>query len=345
MNEAVNITDKFANNKETADIVKVEGVTIPKNFYYVGGTKADGIVISDAKEDKNKYKAETEAGNSQIPGDDLVGNQFVWVPVKNIESFKTYEGYFWGEKDTLLSECKEPSPSGYDKESEEYNLMKESVEKNQGFLICPGDLTYYEADKDNPWTYIWVAFNGIKSIQYLKYANLSNKNLIFESPHNEKLKDYVLDMLKINKIRSNCDELKLQGLLYLFLSTISESIDNNMSEITDVSSDLYIEKSIDFINNNFTNNIKVTDIANYVGLNRSYLSSLFKKSLNLSPQEFLLKFRMNKAYELLKNPKLSVGDVSRSVGYMDPLTFSKTFKKYSGYSPKQYRENIHKNKL
>ena len=43
---------------------------------------------------------------------------------------------------------------------------------------------------------------------------------------------------------------------------------------------------------------------------------------------------MNKAYELLKNPKLSVGDVSRSVGYMDPLTFSKTFKKYSGYSPK-----------
>lgn len=220
-----------------------------------------------------------------------------------------------------------------------------NLEKNQGFLICPGDLTYYEADKDNPWTYIWVAFNGIKSIQYLKYANLSNKNLIFESPHNEKLKDYVLDMLKINKIRSNCDELKLQGLLYLFLSTISESIDNNMSEITDVSSDLYIEKSIDFINNNFTNNIKVTDIANYVGLNRSYLSSLFKKSLNLSPQEFLLKFRMNKAYELLKNPKLSVGDVSRSVGYMDPLTFSKTFKKYSGYSPKQYRENIHKNKL
>ena len=88
-------------------------------------------------------------------------------------------------------------------------------------------------------------------------------------------------MLKINKIRSNCDELKLQGLLYLFLSTISESIDNNMSEITDVSSDLYIEKSIDFINNNFTNNIKVTDIANYVGLNRSYLSGLFKKSLNL----------------------------------------------------------------
>ena len=220
-----------------------------------------------------------------------------------------------------------------------YNLGK-----NQGFLICPGDLTYYEADKDDPWTYVWVAFNGIKSKQYLEYANLSNKNLIFESPHNKLLKSYVLDMLKINNIR-NCDELRLQGLLYLFLSTISESNSNNILENNNLSYKLYIEKSIEFINNNFAHNIKVTDIADYVGLNRSYLSSLFKKSLNLSPQEFLLKFRMNKAYELLKNPELSIGDVSRSVGYVDPLTFSKTFKKYSGHSPKQYRENIYKNEF
>ena len=52
-----------------------------------------------------------------------------------------------------------------------------------------------------------------------------------------------------------------------------------------------------------------------------------------------------KAYELLKKLELSIGDVSRSVGYIDPLTFSKTFKKYSGYSPKQYRENLYKNNL
>ena len=219
-----------------------------------------------------------------------------------------------------------------------------NLEKNQGFLICPGDLTYYEADNDDPWTYIWVAFNGIKSEQYLKYANLSHENLIFESNHKELLKDYVLDMLKINRMR-NCDELRLHGLLYLFLSTISDSVDYNVSENKDLSYTLYIEKSIEFINNNFANNIKVTDIANYVGLNRSYLSSLFKKSLNVSPQEFLLSVRMNKAYELLKKLELSIGDVSRSVGYIDPLTFSKTFKKYSGYSPKQYRENLYKNNL
>ena len=69
------------------------------------------------------------------------------------------------------------------------------------------------------------------------------------------------------------------------------------------------------------------------------------KMYQVEAKKIILYYYERKAYELLKNPKLSVGDVSRSVGYMDPLTFSKTFKKYSGYSPKQYRENIHKNKL
>ena len=110
-------------------------------------------------------------------------------------------------------------------------------------------------------------------------------------------------------------------------------------------SDFYIQEALEFIDHNFQNYISVEDIADVCGLNRSYLSSLFKKSLNVSPQEFLLSVRMNKAYELLKKLELSIGDVSRSVGYIDPLTFSKTFKRYSGYSPKQYRENLYKNNL
>ncbi|MGL5314765.1 MAG: AraC family transcriptional regulator [Peptostreptococcaceae bacterium] len=214
-----------------------------------------------------------------------------------------------------------------------------SLEKNQGFIINPNTLTYYEADENEPWTYIWIAFNGIKAQDYLNSINLDSNNLIFYCEENKLLKNYVMDMFKINRM-SVSGELKLQGLLYLFLSTLAQSSASKTPLNSDVSYKLYIEKSIEFINNNYTNNIKVTDIADYVGLNRSYLSSLFKKTLNLSPQEFLLKFRMNKACELLKIQEHSIGDISRSVGYIDPLTFSKVFKKFTGYSPKKYRENI-----
>ena len=72
--------------------VKVEGVTIPKGFVYVGGTKAEGIVISDDPADENK-------GTSHEVAQTLVGNQFVWVPVSQ-ENFETEfvrrEGYMNG---------------------------------------------------------------------------------------------------------------------------------------------------------------------------------------------------------------------------------------------------------
>ena len=67
----------------------VDGVPIPAGFVYVGGTKASGLVISDASADKEKYKGQTTVGT------DLEGNQFVWVPVDNIADYKRiwYTGY------------------------------------------------------------------------------------------------------------------------------------------------------------------------------------------------------------------------------------------------------------
>ena len=99
----------------------------------------------------------------------------------------------------------------------------------------------------------------------------------------------------------------------------------------------YINKAIEFIQNNYHNPIKVTDIADYICLNRSYLTSIFQSNLNMSPQKFLMKFRITKAAELLYNTDLPISNIAYSCGYSDPLAFSKTFKKIKGVSPKEYR--------
>ena len=60
----------------------------------------------------------------------------------------------------------------------------------------------------------------------------------------------------------------------------------------------------------------------------------------MTPQQYIISFRVNKACELMKNFKLSICDISRSVGYDDSLAFSKIFKKQKGMSPKKYREQF-----
>ena len=69
-----------------------EGVKIPTGFYYVGGTKTSGIVISDNVNDKDKYK------NKAVVGTDLLGNQYVWIPctTDNTSSELQYTRTEWG---------------------------------------------------------------------------------------------------------------------------------------------------------------------------------------------------------------------------------------------------------
>lgn len=69
-----------------------DGVKIPTGFYYVGGTKTSGIVISDNVNDKDKYK------NKAVVGTDLLGNQYVWIPctTDNTSSELQYTRTEWG---------------------------------------------------------------------------------------------------------------------------------------------------------------------------------------------------------------------------------------------------------
>ena len=129
LNELANGIDEM----ET-EIKKVDGVPIPARFVYVGGTKASGLVISDNAADKEKYKGQTTVGT------DLVGNQFVWIPVENIADYKrtAYSKLIAsGITDTATNSEQikfSSSNSCYFKEALPAD-EKTSVETNKGFYI------------------------------------------------------------------------------------------------------------------------------------------------------------------------------------------------------------------
>ena len=112
-----------------------EGVPIPDGFYYVGGTKDSGLVISDNANDKDKYKGQETVGT------DLDGNQFVWIPVENIADYKRTaysSNVATGITDTTTNSEKinlySTSDSQYVTEALPED-EKTSVEKNKGYYI------------------------------------------------------------------------------------------------------------------------------------------------------------------------------------------------------------------
>ncbi|QGQ98040.1 AraC family transcriptional regulator [Paenibacillus psychroresistens] len=214
-----------------------------------------------------------------------------------------------------------------------------NINQGQGFLICPDTIIYYKADDDDPWTYTWVGFQGLYAKAYLERAQLSRTKPIFYTHGNLWFEGFLDEMVKAKNIERNSD-VGLQSIMYRFFAELILTAPELKEVPTPAhTKEAYIRKAIEYLEIHYSQKISVLNIAQFVGLDRTYLSSLFKEKLGLSLQIYLLQFRMNRAKELLLNQDLTIGDISRSVGYTDPLLFSKMFKKINRVSPKAYRES------
>lgn len=94
-----------------------------------------------------------------------------------------------------------------------------------------------------------------------------------------------------------------------------------------------------FITTHYMENISFSKFAASHYISISYLSKIFKKHYGISPEKMLIKLRMDKAKELLKDPSLTTKLISDTLGYNDSYHFSKLFKKYFGVTPFEYRKN------
>jgi len=103
----------------------------------------------------------------------------------------------------------------------------------------------------------------------------------------------------------------------------------------------FVRKALQFMRANYHLNIGTVDIANHVRLSRSYLSDLFSKETGESLTETLTRIRIEEAKKKLKSGEMKVYEVAEAVGFSDPKSFAKTFKRLVGCSPKEY-ETMHR---
>lgn len=198
----------------------------------------------------------------------------------------------------------------------------------EGFIIYPGARTLYRADRDAPWTYQWVDFYGREADALMARCGFRyGEDLTFSSDKGAEICTYLADIAGHYNAPEENDRLAATGYLYLFLSQIARARPKYG----------YVETVTQYIQLQYAYPITVADMAARVGLNRSYLCKIFKASMDVSPQEYLLDFRMGRAKCLLRETDLPVAEVAYSCGFRDFPHFSTQFKKREGVSPGHYR--------
>ena len=99
-----------------------------------------------------------------------------------------------------------------------------------------------------------------------------------------------------------------------------------------------ISRAIKYVNENYKNNIYISDVAEYVGLNQVYFGRLFKIYTGENFTDYLINLRMEKAMELLCEGNMKISEVSESVGYDNIKYFSRIFKRRTGKTPIDYKK-------
>ena len=197
--------------------------------------------------------------------------------------------------------------------------------KNDIFIIRPYEITYYEADENDPWHYIWIGFSSDIKLP----SGLVNNDIMY-APF---LRENFQNCIEADDISAN-----VKGYEAYLCSQIWDMISKFEKTHTSSAafSDRYIRAAVNIMDTEYNSGVTVEEISDRLHLNRSYFSTLFKKVMNRSPREYLIALRMEKAAELLCKMKLGVSVTATSVGYPDVFAFSRAFKNYYGISPKEY---------
>jgi AraC family transcriptional regulator of arabinose operon len=208
----------------------------------------------------------------------------------------------------------------------------------QAFLIRPQVRARYEADAVVPWAYAWVGFNGTAAAGLLARVGLTPGSPVCGGVPVRNVR------APLTRIRAwlKKGEPGILGATGAFLELLGSMGDASSAAATVRSETggrtaLYLRSATEFMEKNLSCPIRITDVAKYVGIDRTHLSRLFKQNLNTSPEQVLIRMRMKAAAVLLVRPDVRVKEVACSVGYHDPLYFSRMFRQVYGLSPENHR--------
>ncbi len=203
-----------------------------------------------------------------------------------------------------------------------------TVKSSQCFIIRTGEIAYYRADNDNPWTYIWLGFTTHiplpltmaceDVINGKKYKN------VFLPLMDYKSKDKAISSLLCSK----CWEL------FFLMNQDDTSVDNKH----------LFTRAKNYIDNKYMEDISVTDIASMMYMDRTAFSKGFSQKYGVSPREYLCSCRLTSSAEMLENTNLPISEIAIDCGYKDYPNFSKMFKRKYGISPREYRKKYSQEK-
>lgn len=213
-----------------------------------------------------------------------------------------------------------------------------------GFMLFPETQVYYSADIEEPWEYIWVGFTGRAAGRLIGRTAMSpGLPVVSFAEKFEAQKELLCNIVNTAAQGGPDGALESYGLFLQFLSRLvrdSAAAAGSENPAPERQSGQYVERAKEFIRENLSNDITASDVADYLGLNRSYFCKIFTEACGKPPSRFITWYRLNTAWHLLHYTHMPIAEISRHVGYNDPAYFTRCFTACFGKPPIAARNGV-----
>ena len=225
-------------------------------------------------------------------------------------------------------------------------LMTEGeIESSQGTLVKgsfiiwpPRENHSYSLKPNETMSYCWAHFTGSFAEKLLSINGIEPGRIY--KVEEESLPTFKREwdkLLSEAMLRRSCHDLMEASILQAIIVRLGREIGRNTPEAAESKLRKRLERSAKFIHSNYTGNISVQTLSEMEHISPSRYRELFKSAFCLSPSDYIIRLRIERAEELLLTTDSAVADIAAAVGYGDELYFSRLFKKKTGLSPLAFR--------
>jgi AraC family transcriptional regulator of arabinose operon len=211
------------------------------------------------------------------------------------------------------------------------------IGEGQGMLLFPNSHHRYYASIE-PWTVRWVSFNGHYAEGLLSSLQFTHSQMLYISNPDallEKLHEATVKLNSNNPLKSlDCSSLVYEIMLDLYkYSSPTEARFKHQDYDQMFPVFNYIEKHYNEV-------ITLQQLSEQISVTPQHTCLLFQQTMGIRPFEYITKFRLRKAKEmLLQDMRMPIGEISRNVGFEHPSYFIKLFKSNEGTTPAIFRKN------
>lgn len=214
--------------------------------------------------------------------------------------------------------------------------------QNQEYLLSPKDCLFincanpysHQSSDEEPWELMWIHFNGKDAIPFFTYYNALIPSILF---HVESFTDFtsIIDQcIHLSQKKDVASEFLIHKSITDLLTLC---ISHNQREYQDGTS-AKMKEVKEYIDNNFAQNISLSQLAEYFFISKYYLAREFKDTYGVTVGSHITSCRITYAKTLLRFTDLKIEEIAGKCGISDTNYFTKVFRKLEGCTPMVYRK-------